>query len=406
MSKRSLQLPVVLTLCAVQPLFAQTQDAPLPPINITPVPTQRSKAAAPTRTPARPAASRPQPAGDAPLPAPIGPIPTPRSQPVRSLNISAPAGKTSISEVTYGGRRAFRLTDGRSEAVVVPSIGRVMRYGLIGGENWLWNAPDKPVDMGGWANYGGDKTWPSPQGEWPKMFGKGSWPPPVEWDGKPHWFKVEGSAAFGSVLHTSSRVAPGGGARIERTYYFEDGDFVAAQRALKVSGAPIDFSIWSIAQVNLPDAIYAPLNPDSPYKNNWRWHIQPAHDVPVRNLSPSLLQLRTLHYTPKESFKLGIDSPVNSLVAVKNGMAWRIRTAHPAGNYPDGLSGAGNPVQLYVSADSRAQYAEMELLGPLRTYRVGSRWQQTVRWNLIPLTHTNVDDEAQFGEVEALLRAP
>src|SRR4051812_45720093 len=55
-----------------------------------------------------------------------------------------PAGVTQISRATYRGSEAIRLTDGRTEAIIVPSIGRLMRYGLVGGENWLWNADTPP----------------------------------------------------------------------------------------------------------------------------------------------------------------------------------------------------------------------------------------------------------------------
>ena len=46
----------------------------------------------------------------------------------------------SFSPVKYLGFAAYRLSDGRSEAVVVPRLGRVMRYAMVGGENLLWNS--------------------------------------------------------------------------------------------------------------------------------------------------------------------------------------------------------------------------------------------------------------------------
>lgn len=51
----------------------------------------------------------------------------------------------TVEKTTYNGLEAYRLSDEKTEAVIVPSLsGRVMRYGAVGGANWLWNAaPEK-----------------------------------------------------------------------------------------------------------------------------------------------------------------------------------------------------------------------------------------------------------------------
>ena len=72
----------------------------------------------------------------------------------------------TIARTTYQNRPAYRLTNGTVEAVVVPSIGRVMRWGKIGGPNLLWNNDPSKITETGWKNYGGDKTWLSPQIYW------------------------------------------------------------------------------------------------------------------------------------------------------------------------------------------------------------------------------------------------
>ena len=63
---------------------------------------------------------------------------------------------------TMGSAR-FGERDSRTEAVVVLEIGRVMRYGLVGSSNFLWNSPRKTYGENEWKNWGGDKTWPEPQ---------------------------------------------------------------------------------------------------------------------------------------------------------------------------------------------------------------------------------------------------
>jgi glucose/arabinose dehydrogenase len=69
----------------------------------------------------------------------------------------------TIAPTVYDGLRAFRPSDSRTEAVVVLEIGRVMRYGLVGSSNFLWNSPRKTYGENEWKNWGGDKTWPEPQ---------------------------------------------------------------------------------------------------------------------------------------------------------------------------------------------------------------------------------------------------
>ena len=72
--------------------------------------------------------------------------------------------------------------------VIVPSIGRVMNFSLLDKsgqptEGPLWNnrvMDGKPVDPASqqWGNFGGDKSWPELQADWPTIQKRG-WPPPT-----------------------------------------------------------------------------------------------------------------------------------------------------------------------------------------------------------------------------------
>src|SRR4051794_19258518 len=99
-----------------------------------------------------------------------------------------PAG-VSVERVDYRGwPGCFRLTNGTVDVVVVPQVGRVMRYGPVGGPNLLWENPalagrdpnPSPAADVVWANFGGDKVWPWPQ-DWAGRTGR-QWPPPPEAD--------------------------------------------------------------------------------------------------------------------------------------------------------------------------------------------------------------------------------
>ncbi len=93
--------------------------------------------------------------------------------------------------MTYNGwKNATQIANGTVEVVVVPQIGRIMRYGFTGNANVLWNNTTlngKVTDLNApgkdWINYGGDKLWPAPQERW-------GWPPDRTLDSAPHTLKV------------------------------------------------------------------------------------------------------------------------------------------------------------------------------------------------------------------------
>jgi hypothetical protein len=104
-------------------------------------------------------------------------------------------------------------------------------------------------------------------------------------------------------------------------------------------------------------------------------------------------------------YKIGADSPVATIVAVRDGIAFRLRAPKPAGQYPDGADKAGFPVEIYSSGpqEKGEVFCELELLGPLKFTRTGQSWRHTVRWDLRRLANHDSNSEAQHAEVKALL---
>lgn len=286
----------------------------------------------------------------------------------------APCTRTAV---IYNGRRGFLLSNGKTEAVIVPQLGRVMSYGFVGGENQLWNAPDaliasaKPNE---WRNYGGDKSWPSPQDYWPVLSGTGGWPPDKAWDGSPHSVQL-----IANGLRTLSPVSPFSGARCVRDYGFNGkGDFVVSQLFEKLRGAPVMMSIWSITQVPHPEAMYVRRNPKSPYQSGFHGYGKLPAEFDTQALDNDLLRLKP---SSKDSFKVGLDSPVARVVSLRQGVLFSLRANKPEGNYPDGAAGAGFPVEIYNNPAPTA-YEELELLGPIQQYKSGNRFRHTVTWSL------------------------
>jgi hypothetical protein len=313
---------------------------------------------------------------------------------------SAPSQKTLqrplLERTKYLGFAAYRLSNGHSEAVVVPALGRIMRYGLVGGQNLLWNAVPAPAKAGEWRNWGGDKSWPAPQNRWPLSIGH-DWPPHPSWDGNAYQAEV----LPGGRLRIRSGVWPRFGCRVIRDFSFSPhGDFEVTQTYEKVSGPPVELAIWSITQLATPEAIFIPANAESTYKNGFHWLTKSAKPTDVTLVRPDLLRIRP---SGADTNKIGVDATSASIVTVTRGLAFQQKAAKPQGNYPDGAQGSGFPTEVFdIGGTGKGHYMETELLSPLRLFYVGSSWTHTVRWSLHPLMNKSVDSAALMADVASL----
>src|SRR5262245_9959440 len=82
------------------------------------------------------------------------------------LGAGAAWSAVTVKRIAFQGwEGAYQLSNGTVEVVFVPQIGRIMRYGFVGGPNALWVNPTlqgKTTDFSqpikDWNNYGGDKV--------------------------------------------------------------------------------------------------------------------------------------------------------------------------------------------------------------------------------------------------------
>ena len=87
--------------------------------------------------------------------------------------LAAPVmAQVTVEEIEYEGwANSIEIANPDVRVVVVPAIGRIMHYGLVGGENILWSdpklhgqvLPDGQPNVDGegqytWTNFGGDKV--------------------------------------------------------------------------------------------------------------------------------------------------------------------------------------------------------------------------------------------------------
>ena len=316
-----------------------------------------------------------------------------------STTARAAGGPVTIEKTAFRDHAAYRLTDGKTEAVIVPELsGRVMKYGFVGGRNWLWAGP-MPARTGAWSNVGGDKCFIGPHPAW-KLFSESLWPPPFPtWDGAAHQVQE----LEGGRLLTTGPLWEGFGAKVIREFSISAaGELIIDQRVEKSTQTPIAAAVWVVSQARPPEAIYIPLNPQSTYARGFHpiGSLPPAANL-VR-LSPTLLRVKP---TTGNSYKLGADSPRPAIAAVAEGIAWVQRAERQVGDYPEGPEGAGFPVEFYNHGESGdAQYVELEMLSALRVLRPTESARLSVRWSLHRLAAGGQAEDG--GEIEKLLTAP
>lgn len=292
----------------------------------------------------------------------------------------------TMSKITYSGwSDSYELSNGTVKVVVVPTIGRIMHYGLINGKNILWadaNYAGKTLPIGQpyrengsitWANFGGDKVWPTEQDKFPDINGY-DWPPDHWFDGNAH--QVEEIA---NGIKISSMVSDFNGARSIREITLADSGSELSikqtirkeKRARKSSVEPIEYTVWNVTQVRNPLAAILNLNPASTLPEGMRFWSDQARTFYARQGSLGI-------FTPSStaSLKVGADSD-HWLGAIIDNLIFGEFFQRQAGIHPDGDLSA----EVYTSP----QYTELELLSPLTKLAVGQEIHHDIVWRLAAL---------------------
>jgi len=312
---------------------------------------------------------------------------------IAGLNLAN--GTTLLEQTHWRDLPAWRLTDGHSEAIVVPTLsGRVVCYGRVGGKNLIWTAPPTEAEAKGYRNWGGDKTFVGPHDVW-LTHHRTLWPPRSGWDDLPH----KADILEGNRLRTIGPVWDGFGIRVVREFSFDDtGQFVIQQTLEKIDGEPQRISVWNVTQVTPPDAVLLSVNPKSPYWGGIVLFNGKEKPSSLQEVSSNLIRLGPVGGT---FFKAGADSPNPSLVALFGETAWLIAAEKAKGQYPEGVPGAGLPVTIYNHGDpGQGHYMELETQSPLQTLSTSKNRQisHVVRWSLHELTSSNDDNVRKIQE--------
>lgn len=306
----------------------------------------------------------------------LAPLSAPGQAPAKSKDVYAAA---RISRITYRGwPGSLVMSNSKVDVVIVPAIGRVMQFHFANdGDNGPFfenramegKAPD-PTSKD-WGNFGGDKSWPSPQADWGKITGR-EWPPPVAFDSMP----VEARLSSESIDLVSS-VDPAYGIRETRHLQLDRTKPVLtiATTYDKVQGDPVRVGVWVITQLRDPERVFMVLPRRSQYAEgyNKQMAVLPK-DLRVEG------RLVSLTRDPKNPTKIGSDA--GTVVWMDDKYVIRIDSDRvPKAEYPD----QGSSAEIYTNADP-LPYIELELLGPLNTMKVGDRIERTSVYRLMRRT--------------------
>jgi hypothetical protein len=307
-----------------------------------------------------------------------GTTPAAAASPARALRIEYQGWSGSVL-----------LSNGVVEAVIVPAVGRVMQFRFAGAENGpFWEDParrgQRPDPAATeWANFGGDKAWPSPQADWPRLISR-PWPPPAGFDSMTMEAVIDGPA-----VTLISQIDPDYGVRVRRRIELTPGRPVMTitTRYEKVSGRPVAIGVWTITQVKDPVAVYAVL-PDPP--RSGAVYVRLSEELPA-NLKVAN-GLVALTRAPHKNRMIGVRAA--TLVWIGGSELLRIDAAlAPGARYADQESSA----QIYTNEDPLA-YVELEMLSPVEKLAVGGHLE---RQSIYTLAHRTENDPAM--EIKRLL---
>jgi hypothetical protein len=270
----------------------------------------------------------------------------------------------------------------------VPSIGaRVMKYDLgslpsIMVNSSLLRVTHNPASDGNWYNFGGYKTWPSPQNNWPN-----SWPPPPKLDYGKYTYQIVSQTTDSVVALVTSPVETWVAPKIQfkrRATIFPGTSRVRMEQTIINTGSTlVNWGVWSITQsiVNHTGKTdyqnywaYFPINPNSlwtsgvsPQGGSAAWQGEVAPGVYGVQFYPEDAKI----FADPDKGWIAYTSLSDTVVFV------RTFPIFDGEQYPDG----GARVSVYVSSSSLPLYMEVEVKGPVVALAAaGGNYTFTENW--------------------------
>jgi len=277
-----------------------------------------------------------------------------------------------------------RLSNGTVEVVVPTVFGpRIARYGFVGQENVLGEAPGGSVtDLGEWKPRGGHRLWHAPEAS-PRSY-------------SPDNARVERDIS-GGTIRLRQAVEPKVGIQKEMAATLDpSGTHVTVRHILTNRTLwPVELAAWAMSIMNGGGTV---ILPQEPYVD------QPHNLLPVRPLvmwsytdlsdprfaiGAKYIRVRVMT-DRNEPQKIGIGNK-QGWAAYHHGRTLFVKRIpwDDAARYPD----YGSNCETYV----KGSFVELESLGPLQRLEPGASTEYVEHWYLFP--------DVEIGATEATLDA-
>lgn len=318
-----------------------------------------------------------------------------------------------VEKTQYRGWNVYRLTNGLISLYIAPDLGgRAIQLQLGEQEFFFVNAdlagkvlpPEQNNLKAGWANYGGDKVWPGPEGwmndnEWPSI-------PYYVLDGSKFDAEVVSNNASEVAVRVTSPKDPRTGVQFVRTFHVYAGTTrVKVEQVMRnISRRQIRWGIWHLVQHDAADSrnpskpnpelyMYVPLNRQSMFPEGY---YKPYGDA--RHPSYEVLHggnMLRIHYLYRVG-KIAADSDKGWYAVVnaqKNICFVENFKYFPGMEYPDNASieswndGPGTisrgPYDQTLADDPKQTpyFLESEVLSPYAALEPGEEYSFPVYWS-------------------------
>jgi hypothetical protein len=347
-----------------------------------------------------------------------------------SMANPAPSYATKLERTQFNGWHVYRLTNGLVALYIAPELGGRAIQLELGDQGYFFvNAdlagkvlpPEQNNPKAGWANYGGDKVWPAPEGwmsdnEWPSI-------PYYILDGSKFDAEVISNNAAEVAVRVTSPKDPRTGVQFVRTFHVYAGTTrVKVEQVMRnISRRPIRWGIWHLIQHEAADTrdpskpnpelyMYVPLNPHSMFPEGY---YKPYGDV--RHPSYEVIEggrMLRIHYLYRVG-KVGVDSNAGWYAVVngqKNLGLVETFKYFPGAEYPDNASieswndGPGRiarrPFDQTLPDDPKQTpyFLESEVLSPYAALDPGEEYSFPVYWSPTRVTNP-VRDATSAGAI-------
>lgn len=303
-----------------------------------------------------------------------------------------------------------RIGNGEVDLAFLPGVGARLISVRVAGVELLWHNPDHldadlrtvlprsawPVldgTMGSWANLGGSKTWPAPQG----------WSGPDEWPGPPDpvldsgvWTWTLERRPDATVVTFTSPDDPWTGLRVVRQVELPSAGtrFDLRVRFRNVSERTVAWAVWEVCQVDTE----AFAGPATPGHEAGLWVGASGQADPVDMVSlpdpidvgPAEAGRRRVAVADVVA-KVGFPDATGTFELVRPDgarLAWRY-AVDAAAAYPDGGCRAEvwmqypTPGPVGGGLHPTARLLELEALSPLRTLAPGDELGLDIAWSVV-----------------------